>query len=159
MAANSFPKDMDYRQEALQDKATASKYGFITKPKQRGSHFYIFILWTYWLGVKISILLSNAVPSSVRLFRDHIRGPVHSIQLRPFLLFLFFSEPELRSWCFKFHPLCHVLLLLLFLLFRAGAPVCAVSVTSAAAGPGPPASAPPSTSGYTSDEQRQHGHG
>lgn len=25
MAANSFPRDMDYRQEALQDKATTSK--------------------------------------------------------------------------------------------------------------------------------------
>lgn len=25
IAANSFPRDMDYRQEALQDKATASK--------------------------------------------------------------------------------------------------------------------------------------
>lgn len=27
IAANSFPRDMDYRQEALQDKATTSKYG------------------------------------------------------------------------------------------------------------------------------------
>lgn len=29
MAANSFPRDMDYRQEALQDKATTSKYGLL----------------------------------------------------------------------------------------------------------------------------------
>ena len=29
MAANSFPRDMDYRQEALQDKATMSKCGSI----------------------------------------------------------------------------------------------------------------------------------
>ncbi|KAI4810123.1 hypothetical protein KUCAC02_018970 [Chaenocephalus aceratus] len=31
------------------------------------------------------------------LNKGHIRGPVHSVQLRPFLLFLFFSEPELCS--------------------------------------------------------------
>lgn len=29
MAANSFPRDMDYRQEALQDKATTSIYGLL----------------------------------------------------------------------------------------------------------------------------------
>lgn len=90
----------------------------------------------------------------VVLLRDHIRGPGHSIQLRTFLLFLFFSEPELCSWCFRLHPIQHVLL-----LFRAGGPVCPVPITSAAAGPCPPASAPPGTAGYPADEQRQYGHG
>lgn len=88
------------------------------------------------------------------LYRDHIRGPVHSIQLRPFLLFLFFSEPELCSRRFRFHPFHHVLF-----LFGSGVPVCPVPITSTAAGPRPPASAPPGATGYSADEQRQYGHG
>lgn len=43
MAANSFPRDMDYRQEALQDKASTSKCGRNVKAKQCGSGFEIVV--------------------------------------------------------------------------------------------------------------------
>lgn len=143
MAANSFPRDMDYRQEALQDKATTSKSDlrpsscctclFSLSDKQRCFH------------------------------RDHIRGPAHSLQPRPFLIFLFLSESELCSCYFRlqpFHRTLHLLrLLLVHILFGPGCPVCPVPVSCAAAGPCYPASAPPSTAGDPTDEQRQYGHG
>uniref|UniRef100_A0A665UWB0 WW domain-containing adapter protein with coiled-coil-like n=1 Tax=Echeneis naucrates TaxID=173247 RepID=A0A665UWB0_ECHNA len=62
MAANSFPRDMDYRQEALQDKATTSKL----IQKRHIEH------------VRINTVQSNT--SVVSVLRDHIRGPVHNVQ-------------------------------------------------------------------------------
>lgn len=42
MAANSFPRDMDYRQEALQDKATTSKAEIVTLSNFVASFLQLF---------------------------------------------------------------------------------------------------------------------
>lgn len=146
MAANSFPRDMDYRQEALQDKATTSES-------------YLWPIFCKSSCCTCTFLWSNKQKKTRCFHRDHIRGPAHSIQPRPFLICLFLSEPELCSCYFRLHPFHRALHLLLVLLFGPGCPVCPVPVACAAAGPCHPASAPPSTAGNPSDEQRQYGHG
>lgn len=139
---------------------TTDKRPCRTKPQQVNvAHRNHHLLTPNWINVSYiyCVCLQNImffVSSCARLHRDRIRWPGHSLQLRTFLLFFFFSEPELCSWCFRLHPIQHVLL-----LFRTGGPVCPVPVTSAPPGPCPPASAPPGTAGYSADEQRQYGHG
>lgn len=140
MATNSFPKDMDYRQEALQDKAASSK----SDPEKWAAHLCLLVFFT-----------------ATSLFhRADGRRTVYPLKLQPLLLllFLFCSEPKLCC-CFRFCPLQHLIIIILLFLVRFGPGFCIRVVVCAAPGPGAAASASAGAAGDAADEQRQHGRG